>query len=413
MSLNKTITPATAPNTAYMRETANPQLSSTLFGRLPLEIRDMIYVECWRASGLRQHVFLRDGRLTHWPCTLVSDERDERLEELHRMIEVQGTQPRSRTRSLVLHGKWARRFSSPWHNHWRCEEEMEGSMADDEGTRSGTLFLSILLTCKRTYLESRPSLYASLTPILTDLSSAHALLALSPATISSRLHSLSLSLALPVATLHQHRLRTHTTDAPDAWAGLCTALSNLARFDALRDVAVRLAVAVDDRDPGADEAGRMVGLPGGRGDAPAWPDVRERWALAAVRGVLARRLTLWLPRVAPTYTYPEWMRTYLYLDEEEEEEDNEDGGGSGRGRGPGRGVPFRRLERYEALPPMRRRGDGRVEPRMDGPRGVGSGTGYGRGEGDRGKEKEKEVGGTRLQRTRRSVRRLVGGLRLS
>ncbi|KAI0892048.1 hypothetical protein F4806DRAFT_500417 [Annulohypoxylon nitens] len=402
MSLKGTITPATAPNTAYMRETANPQLGSTLFGRLPLEIRDMIYAECWKASGLRQHVFLRDGRLTHWPCTLASDETDERLEELQRMIEVQGTQPRSRTRSLVLHGKWARRFSSPWHNHWQCEEEMEESMANNEGTHSRTLFLPILLTCKRTYLESRSSLYASLTPIFTDLSSAHALLSLSPTTISSHLRSLSLSLALPVATLHQHHLKAHTTDPPDPWAGLCTALSNLARFNALQDVVLRLAV--DDSDPGthtgygadADETGRLakLSLDPPRADTPSWPDVRERWALAAVRGLLARRMTVWLPRVAPTYTYPEWMRAYLYLEDEEE---------GGRGRG----VPFRRLERYEALPPMRRRGDGRVEPRMDRPREVGSIL-RGRSE-DRGKGEE----ATRLQKTRRSVRRLVGGLKLS
>lgn len=255
------------------------------------------------------------------------------------------------------------------------------------------------------YLESRPSLYASLTPIFTDLPSAHALLSLSPTTISSHLRSLSLSLALPVATLHQHHLKAHTTDPSDPWAGLCTALSNLARFNALQDVVLRLAV--DDSDPGthtgygadADEMGRVMkmSLSPLRADTPSWPDVRERWALAAVRGLLARRMTVWLPHVAPTYTYPEWMRAYLYLDEDE------DGSAGGRGRG----VLFRRLERYEALPPMRRRGDGRVEPRMDGPRGVGSASRG--GSEDRGKGKE----ATRLQRTRRSVRRLVGGLKLS
>ncbi|KAI1206048.1 uncharacterized protein F4807DRAFT_243709 [Annulohypoxylon truncatum] len=415
MSLKKVVTPAIAPDTARIRETADRQLGSILFGRLPLEIRDIIYAECWKASGLEQHVFIRDGRLTHWPCTLASDEVDERLEELQRMLEAQEFQPRSRTRSLVLDDKWARRFSSPWHNHWRCEEEMDEAIANEGGhcyspRSSRTLFLPILLACKRTYLEARPSLYASLTPIFTDLSAAHAFLSLSPSTVSSQLRSLSLSLALPVETLHQHHLQTHPTDPPGPWADLCTALSNLVRFAALREVTLRLAVGACDPSTNSansteqTEPETRIKIAGSSWrDTPSWPEVRERWALSAVRGLLARRLTVELPQVAPTYTYPEWAKRYQYLSDSS---DSGDGGG--------RGVPFKKLVRYQALPPMRVRGDGRVEPRMDGPRsprspgvsGAGSGAGSGVG-GDKGE------GETRLRRMKGSVRKLVGGLRTS
>ncbi|KAI0880567.1 uncharacterized protein GGS22DRAFT_83092 [Annulohypoxylon maeteangense] len=388
MSLTKIVTP---PDTARMRETANPQSGSILFGGLPLEIRDMIYVECWKVSGLNQHIFIRAGRLTHWPCALSSDEVDERPDELQRMLEAQETQRRSRTRSLKLDDKWTRRFSSPWHNHWRCEEEMEMMTNERTGLDhlprpNRTLFLPILLACKRTYLESRPSLYAMITPIFTSLPAAHAFSTLSPKTVSSQLHSLSFSLALPIETLHQHHQQTHPTDPPGPWADLCTHLSNLVRFAALRDVTLRLAVSATDtttdyinrRNDDTDSIIKVAIGPTWR-DLPSWPSVRERWALSAVRGLLARRLVVQLPLVTPTYRYPEWVRQFQYLEDD------------------ARGVPFRRLERYTALPAMRLRKDVGIGSRGDGSEFMGGG--------------EKGRGETRLQRTRRSVRRLVGGLK--
>ncbi|KAI2468490.1 hypothetical protein F4781DRAFT_266692 [Annulohypoxylon bovei var. microspora] len=412
MSLREAVTSAIAPDTAHMRETANAQLGSTFFGRLPLEIRDMIYAECWKASGLKQHVFIHGGRLTHWPCTLASDEVDERLEELHRMFEVQENQQRSRTRSLILDDKWARRFSSPWHNHWRCEEEMDETVVNDEGTHHGhtlrsnrTLFLPILLTCKRTYLEARPSLYASITLTFTDLATAHACLALSPSTVSSQLRSLSFSLALPIKTLHQHKQQLSPTDPPGPWADLCTQLSNLVRFAALRSVALRLALAASDtatnyRDDHEGGSGSANRISAGEPDMLAWWEVRERWALSAVRGLLARRLVLQLPRFEPTHRYPPWEAQYKFL------------------AGDARGVPFRRLDRYAALPPMRLRRDGRVEPRMDGPVSpsfsvASRAGGKGRAAGDGGADGDGNKGETRLQKTRRGVRELVIGLKPS
>ncbi|KAL7629852.1 hypothetical protein AAE478_001375 [Parahypoxylon ruwenzoriense] len=317
-----------ATDMSLMQETADLQLGSTLFGRLPLEIRDMIFAECWVASGPKQHVFLRNDRLTHSPCVLAPDEPDERLDELQRMFRVQESPRRSRTRSLVLDDKWATRFSSPWHEHWRCEEEMKEMTAEENGTNRScsspprrTVFLPLLLTCRRT--------------------------------TSSQLHSLAFSLALPFNTLHQHRLK----DSPGPWADLCTALSDLVRFAALREVTLRLgltSVSVDNGN-GAGEGSVDVGSDG---QPYAWWQVRERWVLSAVRGMLARRLVVQLPRAEPTHRCPEWARPYNYPDR---------GDGEGESKG-ALDVPFRRLERYAALPPMRLRGDGRVEPRMDAPR---------------------------------------------
>lgn len=125
--------------------TASLQLESSWFGKLPKEIRDMIYAEFWIVTGARQHVFkTSDGFLTHAPCQLVPGEEDGRNENFE---EVWRRQQSRRPRSLVVNTKWAQRFSSDWNDHWRCEEAMKAA-----GKKRGltpTLFLSSLLACRR------------------------------------------------------------------------------------------------------------------------------------------------------------------------------------------------------------------------------------------------------------------------
>ncbi|KAI0832254.1 hypothetical protein F5Y06DRAFT_290390 [Hypoxylon sp. FL0890] len=422
MSLKTAVPPATAPDSGRMRATANLQLGSSLFGKLPLEIRDMIYSECWKVSGLKQHVFIRGSSLTHWPCTLASDEADERLEELQRMVQIQEVPPRSRTRALLLDEKWAARFSSPWYDHWCCEEDMKEKMFHNDGTYQGhpshsrrTLFLPILLVCKRTYLEAHHSLYASVTLTFTDLAAAHACLALSPSTVASQLRSLAFSLVLPFDMLHQHHLRPSSAEPAGPWADICTTLSNLVRFAALRDVTIRLGLA-------SNSAGNAYGLDGRKTgmvreincqdlDVNAWGQVRERWVLSAVRGMLARRLVLQLPRTEPTQR-PTWVRPHSYPENNGAESES---------------VPFRRLERYAALPPMLFRKDGRVEPRMDAPRRPSaplfsitiddSSEGHWgqpdrsiAGDGVRGRIRVRTTG---FRQTKRAMRKLVAGIKLN
>ncbi|RYO74636.1 hypothetical protein DL764_010789 [Monosporascus ibericus] len=271
-----------SPDRPVLQATASLQLTSAFFGNLPLEVREMIYSEFWVVSGLNQHVFSHDGLLTHCPCLLVPGQEDERNDEFE---EVWQNRRRSRTGSLVVDDKWSARFSSTWNDHWRCEEEM----LSDPTRRRGTLFLPALLTCKRMYLEALQSLYASVTLVFIDLATAHHSLVASPTSTTPLLHSLQFSLAMPYDVLHQHRYYPTPAQNPGPWAELCTTLSNLVRFDSLRRVTLRLDLA-DDRN---------------------WWEVRERWALSAVRGMLARCLTVQLPEVTVSL---EWLRPYQYAD---------------------------------------------------------------------------------------------------
>ena len=118
------------------------QLVSPFFGRIPLEIRDMIYSELWTTSGPRQHVFSRNGRLAHCPCLLTEGKDDKKDDEFE---EVWQNRRRSRTGSIMVDEKWASRFSSSWNDHWICEEEM----LSDAKRGSRAPFLPALLTCKR------------------------------------------------------------------------------------------------------------------------------------------------------------------------------------------------------------------------------------------------------------------------
>ncbi|KAH9889708.1 hypothetical protein F4778DRAFT_387922 [Xylariomycetidae sp. FL2044] len=395
MSLCSLREPTTADLATRFQATTESQLDSTFFGRLPLEIREMIYAECWVVSGVKQHVFRiknkdDESRLAHCPCVLGPAEADPRNDEMDRMMCTCHRMARL-SRGFVVKKEWVPRFASTWNDHWRCEEEEEekkkkeeeeekkkkkeeeeGVTAGDQG-RPRTLFLPILLTCKRMYMESLRSLYSTVTLVFTDLSLAHAFL-VRPAMSRTRamttpllLTSLHFSLAVPFDTLHQHRLSEDPHADPGPWAELCTALSDLVRFAALRRVSIRLDLA--------DDAG---------GDR-FWWQVRERWILSPVRGMLARRLTVYLPET----THVEWSRPYQYAD---------DGGGGDES------PPFR-LERY---PPRRwvrdnDDGGGLVKPRYDPPRLRSQASDMARW------ERFRET--TRLRKARRGLRRIVNGLR--
>ncbi|KAI0016847.1 hypothetical protein F4780DRAFT_660978 [Xylariomycetidae sp. FL0641] len=256
---------------------ARPQRESVLFGKLPGEIRAMIYTECWMASGLKQHVFLdQHGRLAHAPCLHGPGQTDTRNEKARELCQARRA---SGSPSLSVDSKWASRFSSPWHDHWRCEERMR------RDKRPRSLFMPILLACKQTYVEALPGLYASVTLLFTDLETPRRCLMDNLRSPAPLLRSLEFSLALPCDVFHQHR---SCARCPGPWAELCTYLSNLVRFASLRGVVMRLDLAGDG----------------------FWWQVRERWLLSAVRGMLARCLVVQLPDV----THLAWARPYQYLE---------------------------------------------------------------------------------------------------
>ncbi|KAI1637893.1 hypothetical protein F4809DRAFT_301213 [Biscogniauxia mediterranea] len=332
---------------AHLRATADIQLDSSLFGRFPSEIREMIYAECWAVSGLEQHIFSRDGRLTHSPCVLAPGEVDTRNGEIHRMCRQ--SRRRSRSHSLAVDKKWASRFTSTWQEHWRCEEEMLSAQGVQTRRRPRTLFLSMLLACKRTYLEAFYSIYTSVAFVFTNLHTAHHCFVVHPSSWVKLLRSLTFSFAAPYEALHQHRFYSTPPQSPGHWAELSTSLSNLARFDSLQKVAIRLDLS----------------------DGRQWSEVRERWILCAIRGILARRLTVQLPEV----THVDGLRCYQYLK--------------------GDKTPFR-LERYPRLQ-WTNMEDGRVEPRVEPAHLLPP---------DRGEPSQ-----TRLRKATRGIRGLVAGIR--
>ncbi|KAK8090648.1 hypothetical protein PG994_000153 [Apiospora phragmitis] len=269
---------------------ADLQRQSAFFGRLPREIRDMVYLAMWDVSGTQQHVFELEegsGHVTHFPCSMTAGEQDSRNDEFEKLWHKQQAR---RPRSLVEDPVWARRMSSSWYEHWKCEEAM--LVSREKGKKPGTLFLPSLLMCRRMYDEALPTLYASTTLVMTSLPLAHSLLVAAPSPNTRLWRSARLSLTVPYEQLHRHCANEfigRRPPAPHYWAELCGALSNLVRFAALRAVVVRLDLADADR---------------------AWCDVRERWALSAVRGRLARCLVLQLPELSADV---DAMRPYQFL----------------------------------------------------------------------------------------------------
>ncbi|KAH8681652.1 hypothetical protein BX600DRAFT_28834 [Xylariales sp. PMI_506] len=189
----------------------DPQLKSQLFGALSGEIRNMIYAEFWAVSGHRQHVFEAvGGRMSHFPCAMHAGEDDYRNEAFDEVwYRAQTKRPRAVVRSTI----WAHRMSSSWNDHWRCEEAMMEARA--QGKSAGTLFLPVILTCRRMKEECLPMLYRSTTLILTSLPLSHRLLVSSPSPYICHLRSLDLSLSITFTSLHNHNSsKTTTTTIP-------------------------------------------------------------------------------------------------------------------------------------------------------------------------------------------------------
>ncbi|KAJ1326923.1 hypothetical protein MN608_08372 [Microdochium nivale] len=327
----------------------NLQLQSSLFGRLPAELRQLIYNECWLASGPQQHIFRNTGpgrvkrhgsaslddhspapQLTHFPCCKTDDDDDEIAAEHDHILETR-RRSRSRVSAYFVDEVWSSRFDSPWLDHWRCEEAMreEAILQDFAGdgdarpARRRTLFLPMLLCCRRMYQEALASIYTATTFIYTDLPTAHRSLVSLPAPTVSLVQSLSFPMALHYDTMHQHQYYSSPGRRTGPWAELCVAMSDMVRFDSLKSVVMRLDLAdasstrsIDD-PPRSPTSGNIItgrgydsaatshssaaafssSVAGGPNDDEhrMWWQVRERWVLSPIRGMLARRLTMQLP----------------------------------------------------------------------------------------------------------------------
>ncbi|KAI8712843.1 hypothetical protein NCS52_01383700 [Fusarium sp. LHS14.1] len=108
----------------------NPQSNSPLV-KLPREVRDAIYLEVWRLTGLRQHIVAHWGssdqdskpHYCRWKCCTPEFEVEDRLQEeidqerirrgitLGEYFSYKPVTPRLDYQGFL---------SSPWDNHWEC-----------------------------------------------------------------------------------------------------------------------------------------------------------------------------------------------------------------------------------------------------------------------------------------------------
>ncbi|KAK6218897.1 hypothetical protein QIS74_06106 [Colletotrichum tabaci] len=156
------------------------QLETGFLGRLPDEIREMIYQELWRAAGLGQHIIRTQAGYAHSRCLF------------HRVGSragggVDGEDPwESNWMAPDARGPvplWFQREMSTWCDHWKCEEAREErEIWRDITSRSRTYhcaradtwtaFLPMMLTCKRMYFECASSIYDSVAFTITDINLA-------------------------------------------------------------------------------------------------------------------------------------------------------------------------------------------------------------------------------------------------
>ncbi|KAF6794651.1 hypothetical protein CSOJ01_13619 [Colletotrichum sojae] len=176
---------ATAPAAPAMR-TQHDQLQTKLFGALPAEVREMIYQELWRGSGLGQHIIRTEAGYAHASCVVYRPaDHDEEGGEGDAPWGSMWMAPDPRG-SVPL---WYKREMSTWCDHWRCEEARElREIWRDIGrgraacrcveAESWTAFMPMMLTCKRMYSECVASIYRSLTFTITDIAVARNLFGL-------------------------------------------------------------------------------------------------------------------------------------------------------------------------------------------------------------------------------------------
>lgn len=164
----------TAPTTATTITTTTPvpakttqhdQLQTKLFGALPAEVREMIYQELWRSSGMGQHIIRTEAGYAHAGCVVYRPtDHDEDGGGQQQEGAAEGDAPwGSMWMAPDPRGSvplWYKREMSTWCDHWRCEEARElREIWRDIGrgraacrcveAESWTAFMPMMLTCKR------------------------------------------------------------------------------------------------------------------------------------------------------------------------------------------------------------------------------------------------------------------------
>ncbi|KAJ0161834.1 hypothetical protein CTA2_5514 [Colletotrichum tanaceti] len=218
----------------------SPQLQSSFFSALPLEIRQSIYRHLWLATGSIQHVYQSGASLlaplSHCRCIADLDAEDTREVDLARVLSTPpadpttvegGVGPGSAEESGAIM-KWRDRVASTWCSHWPCEEEppvlraFDDTDASEDGSgeketaapknktresqphrllvKEFSPFLATLLACKRMHAEAVDSIYDATTFSFIGTDALSRFLATTAPDSLVRVTKLHLTWRAPIAT---------------------------------------------------------------------------------------------------------------------------------------------------------------------------------------------------------------------
>ncbi|CAM1510729.1 Fc.00g034120.m01.CDS01 [Cosmosporella sp. VM-42] len=206
------------PHLEAVASHAQPQHGS-VFMQLPPEIKDVIFQELWHDAGIFQHVMLRWGRIVGMRCVTTTEGPDELLEEC-------ASHGITLARDLIL---W-RRFLSPWGNHWKCEERYQSRSKTTEWSP----YLAMMLTCRQLYVESRTSIYSTVTFVMHDLNTLCTFVVSQPSLMINNIKHLQITIRLPLISDRNKKLSNRARAAMARWRECCQALDraeNLASVD--------------------------------------------------------------------------------------------------------------------------------------------------------------------------------------
>ncbi|KAI1200714.1 hypothetical protein F5X97DRAFT_78020 [Nemania serpens] len=172
------------------------QQDCSLFQRLPIEIRKMIYAYVWQGpydhmyhESNGRHLHFQDGHWVHTRCVMYQED-DEDTDLIQQQMDLIRDSGRG---DLLL---WQRRLASTWgQRHWRCEERIKyGTPTSIDRTDLGAL----MITCKKMHPEVMESFIECHKMIFNDLFSAHRFLVQpGPSRNVPHLRNVDLTLSVP------------------------------------------------------------------------------------------------------------------------------------------------------------------------------------------------------------------------
>ncbi|KAK7935293.1 hypothetical protein PG985_000788 [Apiospora marii] len=235
------------PNLDTIASKADEQSTSLFLSQLPIELRNAIYRLLWRDAGLEQHILADKDydpelasakfiwkrrrtvpetpttRFSHMACISDHSAFDDRQEELAKLIP-DGLESDDDDEDEVAE-TWGERLNNAWGNHWKCEEAHQAVVQIRPAKpRQRSPFLSMMLVCRKMYLECRESIYRELTFVIHDPVTLHSFLIARRLPIVDEIRRINLSIRLPILS-DVTCLKAGEADLMARWRTSCQALS--------------------------------------------------------------------------------------------------------------------------------------------------------------------------------------------